>query len=147
MRRVLRQYKALGLDTMCFIYFFEENPQYLPFVQPLFELIEDGEVQGIASTISLMEVLVKPKREQNNLLVDQYEVLFETYPNLEILDFDRDVARSASDLRARHELRAPDSIQVATALVGKADAFITNDDYLKKIEEIEIIVMREVLKL
>ena len=146
-RRILGQYKILGLDTMCFIYFFEDNPQYIPFVKPLFELIEDGEVRGIASTISMMEVLVTPKRENNDVLVDQYEFIFETYPNLEIYDCNRGIAKSASDLRARYELRAPDSIQVATALEGKADAFITNDDYLKKIEEIEIIVMREILEL
>jgi predicted nucleic acid-binding protein len=146
-RRVLRRHKVLGLDTVCFIYFFEDNPQYVPFVQPLFEFIEDGVVSGIASTIAMMEVLVKPKREKNDVLVSQYEFIFETYPNLTIYDCSRDIAKRASGLKARYELRAPDSIQIATALEGKADAFIANDDYLKRIEEIEIIVMREMLEL
>ncbi|MDH5365115.1 MAG: hypothetical protein OEW82_08200, partial [Dehalococcoidia bacterium] len=43
-------------------------------------------------------------------------------------------------------LRTPDAIQLATSIVKGAQAFVTNDESLKKVKEIEIVVMREVLE-
>ena len=42
-------------------------------------------------------------------------------------------------------MRPPDALQVAASLRSNAEAFITNDRRLKKIKEIEIIVMEEAL--
>jgi RecA-family ATPase len=45
----------------------------------------------------------------------------------------RDVARRAAQLRARYRLRPADALQMATALVHGATAFVTNDRQLTRL--------------
>jgi hypothetical protein len=51
---------VVGLDTAIFIYHFERHPKYFPLTQELFSGIEAGLRKGITSTITLMEIIVKP---------------------------------------------------------------------------------------
>jgi len=74
--------KIIGLDTMVFIYHFEENQLYSPLTFSIFESLEKGNFNGITSVLTLLEILVKPKKENNLLLTERYNLLFETFPNL-----------------------------------------------------------------
>ncbi len=145
-RELLGRYSVLGLDTMTFIYHFEENEDYLPFTKALFGLIEDGRIEGKTSVITRLEILVKPKEEGNELLADEYRLILENFPHLEVIPVDAKVADLASVIRAKYKLRTPDAIQLATSILKGAQAFVTNDESLKKVKEIESIVMREVLE-
>jgi predicted nucleic acid-binding protein len=49
------------------------------------------------------------------------------FPNLTFFDMGLDVARKASDIRAGARIKAPDAIQMATAIVHGATAFLTDD--------------------
>jgi len=51
----------------------------------------------------------------------------------------------ASSLRAKYNIKTPDAIQVASSLLAGAKAFITNELSLKRIDELNILIMREVL--
>ena len=53
------------------------------------------------------------------------------------------IARKASELRAKYNLRTPDAIQLATCMIGKADAFLTNDARLKVVKDVPIIVIND----
>jgi predicted nucleic acid-binding protein len=44
-------------------------------------------------------------------------------------------------LRARYNLRTPDALQVATALVRRCEAFLTNDARLKRVTEIRVLTL------
>lgn len=145
-RETLQRRKAYGLDTMAFIYHFEENPTYTTFTKPLFELIEAGETRGVTSTISLMEILVKPKQLGDLAAVEDYKYALTNFPNLKLRNLDPEVAEKAAEIRARHNTRLPDAIQIATSLIEEAEAFITNDTKLRNISEIEIIIMKEILE-
>lgn len=50
-----------------------------------------------------------------------------------------------SDLRVRYGLRTPDTIHLATALLNKAQAFITNDKQLTRVNELDIITWESYL--
>ncbi len=145
-RELLVRYSILGLDTMLFIYHFEENKDYLPFTRAFFGLIEDGMIEGKTSIITRLEILVKPREEGDDILADEYKLILENFPHLEVAPVDAEVADLASSLRAKYELRTPDAIQLATSIVKGAQAFATNDESLKKVKEIEVVVMREVLE-
>ena len=56
-----------------------------------------------------------------------------------------EVADHAAMLRARYRLSTPDAIQVATALEMQATAFLGNDTYLKRITEIECLILDDIL--
>ncbi len=55
------------------------------------------------------------------------------------------MADHAAMLRARYRLSTPDAIQVATALVRQATAFLGTDTYLKRITEIECLILNDIL--
>ena len=138
--------KTIGLDTMVFIYHFEENRVYSPLTFSIFESLEKGNFNGITSILTLLEILVKPKRENNLILTERYKILFETFPNLQVKTLDENIADIASNLRANYNINTPDAIQIATSLEAKADIFITNDKTLKKIIEIKVMLLSEMLK-
>ena len=100
---------------------------------------------GVSSIITLMEILAKPKREGNDEAAEEYKFILQTFPNLEIKPIDAEVAERAAEIRARYGVRPPDALQVAASIVGNAEAFITNDKELKRIKDIEIIIMKEAL--
>jgi len=138
--------KIIGLDTMVFIYHFEENQLYSPLTFSIFENLEKGDFNAITSILTLLEILVKPKKENNLLLTERYKLLLETFPNLQMKTINENIADIASSLRANYNINTPDAIQIATSLEAKADTFITNDASLKKISEIKILLLDEMLK-
>jgi len=138
--------KIIGLDTMIFIYHFEENQIYSPLTFSIFESLEKGNFNALTSILTLLEILVKPKREGNLILSERYKILFETFPNLQVKTIDKNIADVASSLRANYNINTPEAIQVATSLEAQADIFITNDASLKKITEIKVLLLSEMLK-
>jgi predicted nucleic acid-binding protein len=119
---------------------------YSPLTFSIFENLEKGDFNGVTSVLTLLEILVKPKRESNSVLTERYKILFETFPNLQVKTLNENIADIASGLRANYNINTPDAIQVATSLEAHADVFITNDTSLKKITEIKVLLLSELLK-
>lgn len=72
----------------------------------------------------------------------EYETLLVDFPHVVLADVTRDVARRVAQLRARHHLRPADALQVATALVHEATAFVTDDRRLARLAPIlDIIIL------
>jgi predicted nucleic acid-binding protein len=134
--------RIVALDTNIFIYHFEENPEYVSFTEDLFEKIESGRLRGVTSVLTLHEVLTGARKAGDARLVSLYRDLLMAFPNLAMMPFDAYIAEISSDLRARHGLRTPDAIQVATAVRHKAETFITNDERLASVKEIKVTIPR-----
>lgn len=130
---------------MVFIYHLEDHPAYASLTQPLFEAWEEGKSSGVTSVITILEILVKPKREGKREAARDYLELLITYPNLTIVEVDLGLADLAADLRAKYGIRMPDALQLAAALQAGAGGFITNDGRLKQVTELEVAVLDELL--
>ena len=52
-------------------------------------------------------------------------------------------AAERNELRARHNLRTPDAIQIATAIRSGASWFLTNDAELANLSEIPVLVLKQ----
>jgi predicted nucleic acid-binding protein len=137
----LRRHSIIGLDTSLFIYHLEDHPRYGPVTTELFAAMEKETFRGITSYLTLMEILVKPKADGKQEVVRDYEFFLTTFPNLSFVSMGLEVARRAADLRADYRFRAPDAIQLATALVHGATAFLTNDKKLKPTNELNVIIL------
>jgi predicted nucleic acid-binding protein len=138
----LASISVVGLDTSIFIYHFERHPRYFPLTQELFSGIEAGLRKGLTSTITLMEIIVKPLALGRQDVARKYEALLVNFPNLEIVDLDRNVIRQAARLRAEYRIRPPDALQASASLLNRADVFITNDELLKRLrDKFEVIVL------
>jgi predicted nucleic acid-binding protein len=141
-REKLTRAGVVGLDTSIFIYHLESNPTYAPLTKTVFENIESGKFQGITSTITLMELTVLPWRMGHENVAREYEALLVNFPNLSILDIDRNVARLAAKLRADFKISPADALQVAAGLQVGAKAFLTNDKRLFSLQTvIEILIL------
>ena len=138
----LAKAKVIGLDTSIFVYFLEDNKNYAPLAQVTLKGIENGKWQGVTSTITLMEITVRPWQLGNESAAREYEAVLVHFPNLTIVAVDRDVARTAAQLRARYKVSPPDALQVAASVSFGANAILTNDKRLAKLEDvIDVIVM------
>jgi predicted nucleic acid-binding protein len=73
----------------------------------------------------------------------RYEALIRAMPNLAVVDMDTRIARRAAMLRATHQIRTADAVQVASSLEHGATAFVTNDMRLRRIAEISVIVLAD----
>lgn len=135
----------VALDTQVFIYFIEENERFLRLVKPLFEAIDHGTLRAATSALTLMEVLVVPYRNGNSALADRYEALLTRSRGLRCVDIDRSVLKAAAQLRANFKLKPPDAIQVATALVARCSAFLTNDRRIPPIPGLKILQLNKYL--
>lgn len=137
----LRRHRRVGIDTSVFIYQIEgESPLAEPAAAVLAALAAGG-FQGVTSVLTLMELAVKPLQAGRRDAADEYEVLVGTFPNLVVVDIDRRIARRAAALRAAYRLRPADALHVATAIEHGAGAFVTNDRALRRVAEIETVLL------
>jgi predicted nucleic acid-binding protein len=126
----LAGHTVIGLDTTIFIYHLEAHPRYRPLTQEVLTGVQTGQWKAVTSTVTLMELTVRPWRLGRPAVTREYEALLAHFPNLTLVDVTRDVARRAAQLRAGYGLRPADALQVATALLLDATAWVTNDHKL-----------------
>lgn len=135
----------LGIDTSPFIYLVEANSTYDPVVTPIFQLIDDGSLHAVTSVITLTEVLNHPIRLGLTDLETQYRTLLTSSRNLDLVAIDLEIATLAAKLRARYNLRTPDALQVSVAISTGCQGFLTNDKGIKRVTELRVIVLDELL--
>jgi predicted nucleic acid-binding protein len=136
--------KVVGLDTTPLIYFIEENSTYLELVSPFFEAIDQGEVSAVTSIVTLLEVLVHPFQHGDAALVQQYRDILLNSQGLTTIPLSQDIAEEAARIRAAHNIRTPDAIQMATAIYMGASHFLTNDARLPSLPELKVWVLDKV---
>lgn len=139
----LRAVSRLYIDAAPLIYYVEENLGYIARIDAVIQLVDRGTVMAFSSVILLPEVLSYPLKLQRADLEKAYRDALTGSPNFELIPVSRAIAERATELRARHNLRTPDALHVATALEVQCDAFLTNDLGLKRVTELSILVLDE----
>ncbi|MGB7533127.1 MAG: PIN domain-containing protein [Halobacteriota archaeon] len=135
--------QVVGLDTTPLIYFIEENPTYLDTVRPFFVALDRGEFRVVTSIVTLLEVLVHPFRHNDTALVQQYREILLNAEYLTTMVLTHEIAEEAARLRAEHNIRTPDAIQLATAIHEGASFFLSNDARLPPLPTLQILVLDE----
>ncbi|MGH9429491.1 MAG: type II toxin-antitoxin system VapC family toxin, partial [Terriglobia bacterium] len=129
-----------------FIYHFEEHLRYKALCAEVFDLMEAGAIKAVTSTVTLIEVLVQPLTKGKQTLYSRYEQYLRFGPSLTLRSLDPELALNAARLRSRYRLRTPDAVQLAAAIEFGARVFLTNDDRLRKVKEIEVVVLERWLQ-
>lgn len=137
----LRRFRRVHIDSMTFIYFIEKNPAYHPIVRPIFELLESRHLFGLSSFITLLEVMVHPIKKGRLDLAREYRDRLVRANNFVLFPVNQPIAEHGAEIRAKYEFRTPDAIQLATALRQGADAFVTNDDQIRRFDQIPILIL------
>jgi predicted nucleic acid-binding protein len=129
----LPEQPLLLLDTAPIIYCLEDNAEFGPRFQPLFEAHRNGDLRFAVTTITLAEVLTGPLQSSDEALTRRYRAI------LESVDLNTDIAESAARLRASLRLKLPDAVQAATALAINADALVTHDRDFSRLKSLRVI--------
>lgn len=135
--------KVVCLDTAPLIYFMEGHSIYQPLLFKLFDFNDQGGFSFITSTVTLLEVLVKPLRDGRTAIAKEYKDILTNAKGIVIVDVTAAIAQQAAILRAKYNFRTPDAIQLATAIEFNADYFLTNDSRLKSANEIDIVAVTD----
>lgn len=134
----LEHHATIGIDTSPFIYYLEGDARYASTTVVLFAAIEEGRTTAVTSTITMLELLVRPLRDGRATLVNAINALAASYPNLGWVPTSLAIATRAAHLRAQYHLGTPDAIHLATALEAGASGFVTNDMTLRRVKDLEV---------
>lgn len=127
--------KCVALDTMVFIYHFDDDASFGPAAENILLGVQKGKTRAITSIISLAESLSPKKYLENVLAFEEFNRFFFEMANLTVFPVDRLIAQATAKLRQINAgLRLPDAMQLATALVHEADVLVTNDAQLLKLK-------------
>ena len=135
----------VALDAATFIYYIEEHPRYLSIVDPVFAAIDEGDLEAVTSSITLLETLVVPLRVANQPLASRYEALLTRSRGLQLVPVDLDQLRSAAHVRAQSRLKTPDALQLAAALWAQCTVFVTNDGRIPSFPGIRVLQLESYL--
>lgn len=125
------------LDTAPIIYLIEDVS---PYVGQLASRLSAVGIRQVCSQLTRLECRVKPLRDNNTVLLEAYDRYF-TEIISELLPLTPAVIDKATELRARHNFRTPDALHLASAILFQCDLFLTNDQQLKRCNEIPVDVI------
>jgi predicted nucleic acid-binding protein len=143
--RITGRHRRILIDASVWIYHFEDNATFGEAASRVIEALEGGQFTGIASELTLLEIMVKPLQLGRQDAADDYETLLSYFPNLGLVQISRAILLDAAGLRARYRLRTPDAIQLATAFSAGATLAVTNDEAWRGVRGIETLLIRDLV--
>lgn len=143
----LRKFAVIGVDSVALIYHLDDTRPYSDLTEEVFAAVAGGSPRAVISTVSVAEARVKPFAEGQPARVDAFDRFLLSLPNAVCVAPDYETAKDAARLRARYGLRTPDALLVATTRRQGGQAFLTNDDGLRKLrgEGLSVIVLDDYL--
>lgn len=110
----------------------------------LWQFLKSGEIEVITSELTLLETLVQPIRQNNQILISAYETLL-TKTEIEFCPITLNVLRESADLRAAENLKTPDAIHAATAAAANCQYLLTNDPVFRRVQNLDVVVLSDLL--
>ena len=141
--KALASYKTIGIDSLCFIYYFEANDTFGETAKTLFSALNKRSLKGTCSVLVMSEILAFEHLQSDSILYEKTKIKLRTTPNVRIVPIDETIAELAAIIKVKYHIELPDGIHIATAIVSKQDCFITNDKKLKKITELPVLILSD----
>ena len=129
------------VDTAPFIYFFEQHSDHFPALKRFFDRLYATDAQAITSVITYIELTTHPARKGKSKLVRKYRDFLSNSENISIFPLDMDIADHVVSLRARHQFKTPDAIQIGTAVACGADYIVTNDKNWRRFKKVRVLMV------
>ena len=117
-------------DTMLFVYWFEDNPQYADRVEEIYRKMRQRKDKLLTSTFTLGEILVGSYRRGQADEGVRIRQLFES-AEVELIPFAAETAERYGQIRGSSRVTPADAIHLASAGHAGVDLFLTNDRELR----------------
>jgi predicted nucleic acid-binding protein len=141
----LQGISRLYLDTAPVVYYVEGVAAFFPIGDRVFQQIESNMFVAITSPVTLSECLVIPVRSGMVALKQDFVDLLTNTEGVILEDIDAAVGQSAAEIRAKYNFKLPDALQIAAAIAAGCEAFLTNDVQLKRVTELRVLVVGELV--
>ena len=135
----LRRAATVHVDSMALIYFVEDAKPWASVLAEVFEALDTGVLRGSSASVTLTEVLVRPLQKGDHRLAAAYRDILQG--SLPLVPLDALVAERAARIRVEHNLKTVDAVQLATAVLAGAGAFLTNDKDLRRFDGIDVVIL------
>lgn len=116
-------------DTMLFIYWLEDNPQYAKRVDAIHSRMRARGDQLITGAFTFGEVLTGAYRKGDAQVADKTRLLLQQLV-AEVVPFTTDTANRYAQIRGTSSIPPADAIHLASAAQARTDLFLTNDKKL-----------------
>jgi uncharacterized protein len=127
---------VIYVDTAPLIYLIEHVPQYGDRVAQRLSATD----ALVVSDLSRLECRVKPMRDGNTVLLDEFDRFFNESVS-EVVGLTRDVIDRATEIRSRYGFKTPDAIHLAAATSSNCELFLTNDPRLNRFTGLPVEVL------
>lgn len=141
------EFKATNvfLDTSSFIYLVEVIEPYYSIMVEISAKLRNREVQAVTSPVTLAECLIHPIRTNNVELIQKFRRVILRGGGVKFYGINAKVGELAGELRAKYNFQIPDALQISLAILSGCDVFLTNDLQLKRVSEISLICLDDLL--
>ena len=135
----LAQDGPVYLDAQVLIYAVEGREPFAEQLMPLWQAVDRGELAGVTSELTWLEVLVHPLRHHDREREEQFRQALR-HPHLVVRPITLEALLEAARLRALHPaLRTPDAIHLATALGSGCATLLSNDQRLPRVPGLAVV--------
>lgn len=140
--RLLHRHRGrkVYFDTNVFVYMLNGTPSLGEACVAWLDACLRGDVMGVTGDLTLAELLVQPLRANNAASVAAMVV---DSGAVSLLPHDRACFEQAALLRARHGLKMPYALHLATAQAAGAACIVTNDRRLPALDGLDIVSLRD----
>jgi len=132
-RKVLAEAGIVYVDAGVLALHLVGDPTYLPLTRAILGGLRDQEFTAFTSAITIYQLLVEPYRSGHEATAERVEVLVAALQGLEIVPVSATIARQAAQVKAQIGGGLPRAIQIATALAGDSDIYVTRRSTLRRI--------------
>jgi predicted nucleic acid-binding protein len=122
--RLVRYY----IDSNIFIAYLSKEEGYYSFSENTFKKLDRGVISGAFSSIMFSEVISISEDPKSSEIIRRFVDHFGK--NLVEVPADKNICLLAAEIRAKHNIKLPDAIHLASAIETKTDIFVTADKKL-----------------
>lgn len=137
-RTVLRDAGRVHIDARVLGLHLAASSRHVDLTRLLFAGLRAGEFVAQTSAVSIFQIVVEPYRRGDEETAEKAERCLSALPGLEILPVTSAVARQAAQVRAQLGGRTERALQLATALDGGANVFLTDRSAIRRIAGMQL---------
>jgi len=126
----------ITIDTNIFINVKEEEDPFFEYSSKILNAIEQGQLKGVISIITIVELCVGYYNINKPIEKDEFISKLYSQDNYAIIDLDRTLADQSAKIRSEINLKLPDCIIVATSLQENAFFLISNDKKFDRAKDV-----------
>ena len=131
-------------DASGFIYSVERIPPYSDLLEPMWQQAQAGQFSIVSSELVILETLVKPLREGDTVFEALFHSLFDVKV-VRLIPTTRPLWEEVARLPSRMGLKTPNALHAVAALHAECTLFITNDNDFRRIENLDVVVLDDLL--